>query len=319
MRILPPLAFSLTMPLDTFENLVANQYYLIGIPLVFIVNRLLAFKYRTSRLQTFFYSTAMIVFGFIGSHWGADVYNWFQTQKGNKTMSTRTVFGTILTVVIVTLILVMLEKAIRRLVGKIKNVPVKPVLLRDVYDAIEPGAFILVMFTKFRCLYVGCCYGVPWSWGIYSKHLKGTAFPVQIVEACMTFCILLFVYYLTQTKFFRRGMALFMGGGLFCFGRFFLEFMMYYIPEDRTYPLHLTLLQWACILIFAVCVAVVTYLYKTQPSDPLPGKLRPIIEKHEAIKAERQKEKAPRKKQSVSQKKYSKGWQSTKKKYKKKK
>jgi len=307
------------MTLDQLMNLDANRYYLIGIPLVFIVNLLLARQYRTTKLQTFFYSSAMIVFGFIGSHWGADVYNWFQKQKGNETMFTRTVFGTILTVVIVTLLLVMLEKGIRKLIGKIKKVPVKDVLLRDVYDAIEPGAFILVMFTKFRCLYVGCCYGVPWSWGIYSKHLKGTAFPVQIVEACMSFCILLLVYYLTQTKLFRRGMALFMGGGLFCFGRFFLEFMMYYVPEDRTYPLHLTLLQWACILIFAVCAAVVTYLYKTQPSDPLPGKLRPFIEKRESIRAERQKEKAPRKKQSVSQKKYSKQWQSTKKKYKKKK
>ena len=308
---------AITMSLDTFENLIANQYYAIGIPLVFIVNRLLAFKYRTNKLQTFFYTASMIVFGFIGSHWGADVYNWFQKQKGNETMFTRTVFGTILTVVAVTLIFVLLEKAVRKLIGKIKKAPVKDVLLRDVYDAIEPGAMILIMFTKFRCLYVGCCFGIPCSWGVYSKKIDTNVFPVQIVEACMTFCIFLLVWYLTQKPFFRRGMALFLGGGLFCFGRFFLEFLMYYIPEDRTYPFHLTLLQWACILIIGICVCVILYLYKTQPSDPLPGKLKPIIEKREAIRAEKQK--APRKRQTVSQKKYSKGWQSTKKKYKKKK
>ena len=299
------------MSLDTLANLDANRYYLIGIPLVFIVNRLLAFKYRTNKLQTFFYTASMIVFGFIGSHWGADVYNWFQKQKGNETMFTRTVFGTILTVVIVTFVFVMLEKAIRKLIGKLRKRPVKPVLLRDVYDAIEPGAMILIMFTKFRCMYVGCCFGIPCSWGIYSKKIDTNVFPVQIVEACMSFCIFLLVWYLSQKPFFRRGMALFMGGGLFCFGRFFLEFLMYYIPEDRTYLGHLTLLQCACILILAICVGVIIYLYKTYPPDPLPGKLLPIIQAKLP-----QRPKRPRR-QTVSQKRYSKQWQSTKKKYKK--
>ena len=304
-------ALEITMSLDTLANLDANRYYLIGIPLVFIVNRLLAFKYRTNKLQTFFYTASMIVFGFIGSHWGADVYNWFQKQKGNETMFTRTVFGTILTVVIVTFVFVMLEKAIRKLIGKLRKRPVKPVLLRDVYDAIEPGAMILIMFTKFRCMYVGCCFGIPCSWGIYSKKIDTNVFPVQIVEACMSFCIFLLVWYLSQKPFFRRGMALFMGGGLFCFGRFFLEFLMYYIPEDRTYLGHLTLLQCACILILAICVGVIIYLYKTYPPDPLPGKLLPIIQAKLP-----QRPKRPRR-QTVSQKRYSKQWQSTKKKYKK--
>ena len=303
--------FEINMTLDHLANLDANRYYLIGIPLVFLVNHFLAHQYRTTKLQTFYYTVSMIVFGFIGSHWGADVYNWFQKQKGNETVFTRTVFGTIITVVAVTLILVLIENGIRALIRKCSGKPVKAVSLWDVYDAIEPGAMILIMFTKFRCLYVGCCYGIPCSWGIYNKHLDGPAFPVQIVEACMSFCILIFVYCLTQTKFFRRGMALFLGGGLFCFGRFFLEFVMYYVPEDRTYLGHLTLLQCACILIFVVCAAAVIYLYKTQPSEPLPGKLRPRFEA-------REKEKALHPKQTVSRKKYSKGWQSTKKKYKKK-
>lgn len=307
------LCIELNMSLNTFMNLDADKYYLIGIPLVFVINHFFAFKYRTAKLQTFLYSVSMIVFGFIGSYWGADVYNWFQKQKGNETVFTRTVFGTILTVVIVTFVLVMLEKGVRLLIGRFRKKPVKAVLLRDVYDAIEPGAIILIMFTKFRCLYVGCCHGIPCSWGIYSEKIHTTVFPVQIVEACMSFCIFVLVWYLSQKPFFRRGMALFMGGGLFCFGRFFLEFLMYYIPEDRTYLGRLTLLQCACILIFAVCLGVVVYLYKSYPSDPLPGKLLPKIEAKLP-----QREKRPRR-QTVSQKKYAKGWQSTKKKYKKKK
>lgn len=301
------LCITLNMSLNTFMNLAADKYYLIGIPLVLIVNRIFAHMYRTSKLQTFFYTVAMIAFGFAGSYVGAYVYNWFQKQKGNETVFVRTVFGTILTVVIVTFVLVMLEKGVRLLIGKLRKKPVKTVLLRDVYDAIQPGAFILVMFTKFRCLYVGCCHGIPWSWGIYSKKIDTVVFPVQIVEACMTFSILIITYYLTQTKFFRRGMALFLSGGMFCFGRFFLEFLMYYVPEDRTYLGHLTLLQCACILILTICVGIILYLYKTKPSDPLPGKLRPWLEA-----------KLPQR-QTVSQKRYSKQWQSTKKKYKKKK
>ena len=306
------LNIEINMSLDTFTSLMADKYYLIGIPLVFVINHFFAFKYRTSKLQTFFYSVSMIVFGFAGSYWGADVYNWISKPADGQMNFTRTVFGTIFTVLIVTFLFVMLEKAVRRLIGKIKKVPVKTVLLRDVYDAIEPGAMILIMFTKFRCLYIGCCHGIPWSWGVFSKHLNTTVFPVQIVEACMTFCIFLLVWYLSQKPFFRRGMALFMGGGLFCFGRFFLEFLMYYPPKDRTYLGHLTLLQCACILILAICVGVFIFLYKTQPSDPLPGKLLPKIEARLP-----KREKHPR--QTVTQKKYAKGWQSTKKKYKKKK
>ena len=301
------LCITINMSLNTFFNLTADKYYLIGIPLVFVINHFFAFKYRTTKLQTFFYSVSMIVFGFLGSYIGADVYNWISKPEGKEAIFTRTVFGTILTVVIVTFILVMIEKAVRKLIGKIKKVPVKTVLLRDVYDAIEPGAMILIMFTKFRCLILGCCYGIPCSWGMYNQHLNGPAFPVQIVEACMSFCIFLLVWYLSQKPFFRRGMALFMGGGMFCFGRFFLEFLMYYIPSDRRFLGHLTLLQCACILIFAICAAVFIFLYKTQPSDPLPGKLLPLLAERRAQK------------QTVTQKKYSKGWQSTKKKYKKKK
>ncbi len=299
-------ALVINMSLDTFFNLVSDKYYLIGIPLVFVINHFFAFKYRTSKLQTFFYTVSMIVFGFIGSYIGAHIYNWIQKLVGHENMFNRTVFGTIITVVAVTLIFVLLEKAVRKLIGKIKKEPVKTVLLRDVYDAIEPGAMILIMFTKFRCLLVGCCHGIPCSWGIYSERIDSIVFPVQWVEAGMTFCIFILVWYLSQKPFFRRGMAIFMGGGLFCFGRFFLEYLMYYLPEDRTYFGHLTLLQCACILFFVVCVAIVVLLYKTQPSDPLPGKLLPKLQARRAQK------------QTVSQKKYSKHWQSTKKKYKKK-
>ena len=310
--VVPVPTLAISMSLNTFFNLWSDIFYIPGIILVLVVNRIFAYKYRITKLHTFLYTVVMIVFGFIGSYIGADLYNFFRHLKGQESAAVRTVFGTILVDIILITVLLLLEKAVRALIAKKTGKPVKQVSMRDVYDALQPGAMLLIIFTKFRCLLVGCCMGIPVSWGLYFKRYNATFFPVQIVEATMSFLILVACYFITQTKFFRRGMALFLGVGAFSFGRFFLEFLMYYAPENRTYLGHLTFYQCLSILIFAVCAGVVIYLYKTQPSDPLPGKMRPYFEK-------REQERALHPKQSVTQQKYNKGWQSTKKKYKKKK
>ena len=283
-----------------------NAFYLPGIIVVLILNRLFAKKHRTHVLQRLFYTAVMIIFGFIGSHIGADLYNWLQECRGRPASANRTVFGTIFVDIIVITVLIFAEKGIRALLRKVTGREIADVDPFEIYDMLEPGAMVLIILTKFRCLWVGCCFGIPCSWGIYSEKIHTTVFPVQIVEAVMSFCIFLACYYVTQTKFFRHGMALFLGAGAFAFGRFFLEYLMYYEPEDRTYLGHYTFYQCLCILIFIVCLIIVIALYKIRPSDPLPGKLRARIERREQTK------------QTVKQKKYSNNRQSTKKKKKNK-
>jgi hypothetical protein len=99
---------------------------------------------------------------------------------------------------------------------------------------------------------------------------------VQLVEMAVTTSILIVVFFLKRRPFFRRGMAIFLAGGMFSFGRFFLEYLMYYVPEDRTYLGIFTFWQCASILVFATCVATLIYLYKTQPADPLPKRGEPL-------------------------------------------
>ena len=296
--------------------------------------------YHFSRLRGAFYAALMVALGYWGVYLGADFYNLFRVARGQDASQRLAIFGSIVVFFIGSFLVIMLEKGIRALLRRFHlNVP--DVSLRDTWDMLEPGAFIFIMFTKFRCLWAGCCFGIPCSWGIYNETLNGRAFPVQIVEACMSFCIVIFVYCLTQTKFFRRGMALFLAALMFSFGRFFLEYLMYYPPEDRTYLGIFTFWQCGCILVALVCVAVLMLLYKTQPAEPIPKKRKGDAETEEqevshldsepittAVPKTKKKlvkkitESGPKKaqkKQTVTQKKYSKGWQSTKKKYKKKK
>lgn len=273
--------FEINMSLDTYFNIIYNAFYLPGTIIVLILNRLFAKQHRTNVLQRLFYTAVIIVFGFIGSHIGADVYNWFQVRRGRPANAIRTVFGTIFVDIIVITVLIFAEKGIRALLRKVTGREIADVDPFEIYDMLEPGAMVLIILTKFRCLWVGCCFGIPCSWGIYSEKIHTTVFPVQIVEAVMSFCIFLACYYVTQTKFFRHGMALFLGAGAFAFGRFFLEYLMYYEPEDRSYLGHLTFYQCLCILIFIVCLIIVIALYKIRPSDPLPGKLRARIERRE--------------------------------------
>ena len=250
--------------------------------------------YHFSRLRGAFYAALMVALGFWGVYLGGDFYNLFRVARGQNASQHLAIFGSIFVVFIGSFLTIMLEKGIRALLRRFHlNVP--DVSLRDTWDLLEPGAFIFIMFTKFRCLWAGCCYGISCSWGIYNKSLNGTAFPVQIVEACMSFSIILIVSHLKHKPFYRRGMALFLAALMFSSGRFFLEYLMYYPPEDRTYLGIFTFWQCACILVVLICVGIVLFLYKTQPSEPLPGKLLPWLQTKR------------KKKQTVTQKRLAKG------------
>ena len=266
----------------------------------------IAQQHHMSRLRAVIYSIYMIVLGFIGTYLGGYIMSVFRVMRGLKGNVRLAVFGAIYAVFVATLLTVPVENGIRALLRRWgKNAP--PVSLLDTWDLLEPGAFVFILFTKVRCLRAGCCYGIPCSWGFYNWIAKEKVFPVQLTEILMTAAILIFVYYLKHTSFFRRGMALLLAAGMFSFGRFFLEYLKYYEPEDRTYLGIFTFWQIALLIVLIICVGVILFLYKTQPSDPLPGKLLPKLQAKRAQKM------------TVTQKKIAKGWQSTKKKYKKKK
>lgn len=255
-------------------DMLYNSIYLPGFAAVFVVNRLWLYKYNVSGLRALIYNVLMIGFGFWGSHLGAYFYNWIHELMEIPGHFTRTIFGTIVTVVVVVLIAAWGEKLVRRFLREKKGKNVRDISVRETFDVIQPGAIILIITTKCRCLWNGCCFGIPCSWGVYSNRLRTNVFPVQLTEILISLGILYLTYRYMHGRSYRRGTALFFAGGLWCFGRFFLEFLMYYADYDRQFFGRFTLWQCACVVILAICVAVVASLNKRYPAEPRPKKQR---------------------------------------------
>lgn len=50
-------------------------------------------------------------------------------------------------------------------------------------DFIAPSTCIVYGIARIGCIFPGCCYGYPCSWGIYSNAAMMNVFPVQLCEA----------------------------------------------------------------------------------------------------------------------------------------
>lgn len=270
----------MSISLDMLYNII----YLPGFAATLLANRFWRYKYGETRLRSIIYIVIMVGFGFCGSHLGAYVYNWIHNAMEIPGYFYRTIFGTIITVVAVTLIAVEIEKRVRRYLREKKGKQVREVSLRDTYDLLQPGAMILNLTAKVRCLAAGCCFGIPCDWGPYSEKLHTNVFPVQLAEITLSAIILFAAYKYIHSKSYRRGAALFFSGGLWCVGRFCLEYLMYYPDYDRQFFGYFTLWQCACVLIVAVCAAVLVVLYKRYPAEPRPRTLKAAARKAQRAK-----------------------------------
>ncbi len=266
-----------------------NSIYLPGFAAVFVVNRLWLYKYNVSKIRALIYNALMIGFGFWGSHLGAYFYNWIHGLMDIPGHFTRTIFGTIFTVLAVIFFAAWGEKLVRKYLRKKKGKNVTDISVRDTFDVIQPGAVILILTTKGRCLWNGCCFGIPCSWGFYSNRLGKNAFPVQLTEIMMSAIIFFITYKYIHTKSYRRGAALFFSAGLWSAGRFFLEYLMYYPDYERVFLGSFTLWQCVCILITVNCAAVIIILYKRYPAEPRVKKQKQDMQKPEKSKKIRKK------------------------------
>ena len=55
------------------------------------------------------------------------------------------------------------------------------------------GIMAFHVFGRSGCIFTGCCYGYPCSWGIYSRVVDGYVFPIVFVESLMSLAILVFL------------------------------------------------------------------------------------------------------------------------------
>ncbi len=252
--------------LDTFYNLI----YLPGLAAIATAYHYWLYKYNCSKVRCVIYVLLTIIVGFIGAEAGGPFYNWVMSLRGTYGTFNRSIFGAIAFVLTIVPLCFLIEKTIRRILIKREVIFRKDISLRETLDMLQPAAMILFITVKARCLFVGCCYGIPCSWGPYSWIIKTNVFPVQILDLAVEFIIMWISYKYIHSRSFRRGTALFFSLGAFCSARFFLEFLMYYKEEERNFLGFLTLWQCVSIIFVAICLTVIIIQYRLYPPEPRP-------------------------------------------------
>lgn len=82
--------------------------------------------------------------------------------------------------------------------------------------------------ARMGCIFTGCCYGYPCSWGIYNIRWQAKHFPVQLLESAFTLIIVLvLLFILKKHKYNSKGFLL--PTVIITYGtvRFFTEFLHY--------------------------------------------------------------------------------------------
>jgi len=127
---------------------------------------------------------------------------------------------------------------------------------RELYlDIIALEALLTTIVPKLvLCVRFGCCHGVPWEWGVYSRRLHTTVFPLQLFEfATGLVCFVLCVLYMLFAKSYRPGRGVSACMLAVFVPKFFWDFLRYYEGYDRA-VLQLTVPQWFCIAAIALAV-----------------------------------------------------------------
>ena len=256
--------------------LLYDASYLVGLILMTVVIVLRAHVYGISKRRAAVYSLITFLFGFFGAWLIGKIYNLLAGLTGWYPGVKVDVIGAVIFTSPLVLAAVYTERAFRKFKNKsaVENggdpVDLKNVNFRDTLDLMITGAFFMFASIKMGCMIRGCCWGVECGWGVESPYIHKTVFPIQIFESLSIFAVVIIVYFIKKTRFFRRGM----GGPLSAFfygvARFFWEFLRWYAPENRHFFLGLTLWQNLCVLIILVAALWTAILYKTQPSEPQP-------------------------------------------------
>ena len=104
------------------------------------------------------------------------------------------------------------------IVSKMRKVDVMNML-----DFITPAFPLFHFFARIGCIFAGCCYGIPCSWGVVMQGETIVRFPVQFFESLCN--LLIFVWleiFNRKTKSNKHNFAIYMCSYAVC--RFGLEF-----------------------------------------------------------------------------------------------
>lgn len=70
-------------------------------------------------------------------------------------------------------------------------------------DDTVPLYLILASVLKLSCFCSGCCYGLPWEWGMYNSRCDQIQFPIQLAEA-VAYALLLCLLWRYRAKAGQR-------------------------------------------------------------------------------------------------------------------
>lgn len=126
-------------------------------------------------------------------------------------------------------------------------------------DTFCPGMYILLGFSKIACAVYGCCYGIPFETGIYNRFSECTVFPVQLLESVLCFILFGFMYFYTAKAKHRKGTAWGLSIILYGVMRFFIEFLRYYTPAEKTFFLGINF--WQVVSIITVTAGASGLIY----------------------------------------------------------
>ena len=85
-----------------------------------------------------------------------------------------------------------------------------------------PAIPLFHIFARFGCFLSGCCYGIPYKWGVYMLHSPEIVrFPVQLIE-CACNIIIFVLIILIKKRHFEYSLQLYLMSYAAC--RFVLEF-----------------------------------------------------------------------------------------------
>ncbi len=131
-----------------------------------------------------------------------------------------------------------------------------------VVDGMAPGLFLLLGFAKLGCASNGCCFGIPFSPGVYSHHIDTEVFPVQLLEAVLCFILSVIMFFVVLNKKRRKGTAYPWALILYGVVRFFVEFLRYCPENERT--LFLGFNFWQLFSVISVITGIIWLICKSR-------------------------------------------------------
>lgn len=131
-------------------------------------------------------------------------------------------------------------------------------------DVCCTGVYLLLGTAKLGCHVYGCCYGIPVGTGVVNPQTGETVFPVQLLEAGLTFLLAAVIYRYTLKEKRPKGSVYPLGLILYGCMRFCIQFLRYHEYEAEKHLL-LFMDTWQTVSLAAVvCGGIWLFVLKNK-------------------------------------------------------